>query len=456
MRAWVILGLLVTGCGEDDGELIVQPVVVQSEGGVLHATLTPARQQVRVAGKDVTTGVYNGSFVAPTLWARPGDVLRVDLVNRLDEHTNLHFHGLNVSPEGRGDNIFVHVQPGETHNYEMQLGEDHPVGLFWYHSHAHGLAEEQVFGGLSGGLVIDGLLDPFPELQGITEQVLLLRDIQIDPDGTIPSEIDSSAPTTRLVNGQWRPKLQMQPGETQLWHLGNIGANLYYRLVLDEHVLYEIGRDGNRRTQLIARPEIVLPPSSRVSVLVQADRSGKFALRTLAYSTGPQGDDYPEDTLLKLVVSGEALPARSLPARFPAVEDLRGRPVAHARSFTFSETEDGNTFFIDGKQFDESRIDTRVKLGDLEEWTLINVSGEQHVFHIHQLDFQVTEINGEAQPFIGLQDTVNLPIATDAGPGVVKVLIPFTDPVIVGKFVYHCHILEHEDGGMMATVEVTP
>src|SRR3546814_6455679 len=120
-------------------------------------------------------------------------------------------------------------------------------------------------------------------------------------------------------------------------------------------------------------------------------------------------------------------------------------PIAHRREVVFTETEDSSKFFINGKQFDEQRIDTAVKLGDVEEWTLRNRTDEMHVFHIHQLDFQVLEVAGEAQPFVGLQDTVLVPPRAAA-----RVLIPFTAPVIVGKFVSHCHIMEHEAEGVMA------
>jgi len=117
----------------------------------------------------------------------------------------------------------------------------------------------------------------------------------------------------------------------------------------------------------------------------------------------------------------------------------------------FSESADGDTFFVDGRTFDPNRTDTRVKLGAIEEWTIRNESGELHDFHIHQTHFQVTEVNGVPQRFDGYQDIVNVPVH-----GEVKVIIPFTDPVIVGRFVYHCHLLSHEDKGMMATIEVTP
>jgi suppressor of ftsI len=132
------------------------------------------------------------------------------------------------------------------------------------------------------------------------------------------------------------------------------------------------------------------------------------------------------------------------------VEDLRPR-VTGRRTIVFSESRDGNAFFIDGKAFDMSRTDQRVKLGTVEEWTIRNEADERHSFHIHQTPFQVAEINGVAQPADGYRDIVDVPIG-----GEVKVVIPFTDPSIVGRFVFHCHILSHEDRGMMATIEVDP
>src|SRR4030095_2346179 len=119
-----------------------------------------------------------------------------------------------------------------------------------------------------------------------------------------------------------------------------------------------------------------------------------------------------------------------------------------------NDTDDPNVFVIDKRVYDHDRIDQLVRLGDLEEWTVQNKSQELHVFHIHQTDFQVTEINGVRQPFTGYQDTVNLPIATKKRPGEIKIQIPFTTPLIVGKFVYHCHIVQHSDLGMMANIEV--
>ena len=149
-------------------------------------------------------------------------------------------------------------------------------------------------------------------------------------------------------------------------------------------------------------------------------------------------------------------PPANLETMPPAADQIEVLPITRKRNIVFSESSDGETFFVDGKQFEMDRVDTEVELGDVEEWTITNVTGELHVFHIHQLDFLVTEVKGEQVDAEGLRDVVDVPYKKDGVPGEVKVIIPFTDPIIVGKFPYHCHILEHEDKGMMANLVVRP
>ena len=143
------------------------------------------------------------------------------------------------------------------------------------------------------------------------------------------------------------------------------------------------------------------------------------------------------------------------PSAFPKLPDLREATINQHRTIVFADTADPDLFYINGKPYSPDCVDSVTKLGDVEEWTIQNTAQEAHVFHIHQLDFQVTEINGEPAPFIGYNDVVTLPAAaSDVDPSVVKVIIPFTDPVILGEFVYHCHIIQHEDKGMMQNILV--
>ena len=451
LRAAVLLALPLAIGGARDGEPTPEafrdPAVVASRDGVLELTLTAVRRPVQVGGRRAIAEVYNGSYLSPTLRVQPGDVVRLRLVNALHETTNLHMHGLAVSPLGNSDNVFLHVTPGGVQDYEIRIPSQHAPGLYWYHPHPHGHSDDQVRNGMSGALIVEGLVDPFPGLRDVNEHVLLLKDVQIGDGQIVHRGIGDDA--IRTVNGMLNPTITIRSGETQLWRIGNIGADLYYRLTLDGHRFYEVARDGHRRTHLVPKRELVLEPGAREEVLVQAAGPGTYALRTAGFDTGPEGNQYPGAVLASLRVEGAAVTPLALPERLLPVADLRHH-ITGRRTIVFSETDDGDTFFIDGRTFDPGRTDTRVKLGAVEEWTIRNESGELHDFHIHQTHFQVTEVNGAPQPFDGYQDIVNIPVH-----GEVKVIIPFTDPVIVGRFVYHCHLLSHEDKGMMATIEVT-
>jgi suppressor of ftsI len=427
-----------------------EPPSVSSKAGVLSVTLTARRSRIDIGGQEALAEVYNDSYVPPTLRVRPGDVIRLRLVNQLDHPTNLHTHGLHVSPSGNSDNVFLTVAPGQAQDFEFRIPRNHPSGLFWYHPHFHHFSNEQVRNGMSGALVVEGLLDSFPALHGIRERVLLLKDIQLEGGKVANRGIGDQ--TIRTVNGLVNPTLELRPGETELWRIGNVGANLYYRLQLDGHRLYQVARDGNRLTHVVPADEILVPPGGRIEVLVQPLSRGTYALRTLAVNTGPGGNQYPGTSLATMQVQGDELPPRTLPGALLPVDDLRGK-VTGRRMITFSEGEvgDQDVFYVNGKAFDPNRVDTRVRLGAVEMWTIKNESDEEHDFHIHQGGFQLVEVNGVPQPLDGYYDTVNVPVR-----GEIKVIIPFTEPTEVGRFVYHCHLLSHEDKGMMATIEVTP
>ncbi|HEY8944045.1 MAG TPA: multicopper oxidase domain-containing protein, partial [Polyangiaceae bacterium] len=209
-----------------------------------------------------------------------------------------------------------------------------------------------------------------------------------------------------------------------------------------------VGEDGNPLERTYEAEHLVMPPGKRFEVLVDFAEPGQFDFKTLDYDQG--GDHYPEVELALVVVSGDSVegieplaPGESLA---PA-SDLLERPIAERRTWTFSEDDATSNFYINGKSFDEDRVDVSPRLGTVEEWTLENVTTEQHPFHIHVNDFKVIEIDGQPYDAPGEQDTV---ILDPRKPVVVR--IPFDD--FLGKFVFHCHILNHEDNGMMGLVEV--
>ena len=464
-----VLGLMTITCNNGGGggrEMFRNPPEISSRNGVLHANLDVRFAKVKIGDERVTTRVFNGLFTPPTLRVQPGDLIMLNLINNIDQMTNVHYHGMNVTPLSPSDDIFIMVTPTGEFQYQVPIPEEHPKGTFYYHSHAFGLTEFQIMSGQSGTLIVEGELDPFPQLQGIQELVMNLKDIQIDSDGRVPMDIDPGAPTNITLNGQVNPIIKIRPGETQLWRIANIGADHYYPLVLEGHTMFEIARDGNLHNQIVPIPPgetLLLPTASRVDVLVQGGPEGVYEFIDLPFDTGPAGDNYDGATLAALISEGPAQDPIDLSTlSFPQVENLCEQPIPQnqKRTIVFSESADGNTFFINGKEFDPDVVDTSVKIGTLEEWTVQNTSEELHVFHIHQTDFQVCEINGVDQDFVGYQDTVNVPYMGEdpnfQGPGEVKIVINFRNPVIEGKFVYHCHIGEHEDNGMMAVIEAVP
>jgi FtsP/CotA-like multicopper oxidase with cupredoxin domain len=429
-------------------EAFQEPPVVTSSAGVLRVSLTPRISPVTVAGRHATLMAYNGLYTPPTLRVHPGDTIRLRLTNALSQPTTLHTHGLTVSPGGNSDNVFLSVAPGQKQDYEFQLPANHPPGLFWYHPHPHGYSDEQTRNGMAGGLIVEGLLDSFPTLRHLPERILFLKGLQLEHGRVVITHIGEHV--IRTVNGVVKPVIVLRPGETELWRIGNQSADLYYLLTLDGHHFQLVARDGNRRSRITAADTVRLSPGARAEVLVTAGAPGVYLLRTGDVDTGPEGNQYAGTIMATVRVQGAPVTPVALPPALLPVEDLRGK-ITNRRTIEFAEAKDGNTFFINGKTFDMNRTDIRVRLGAIEEWTIRNTADELHTFHIHQGPFQLVEINGVPQPVDDHRDIVDVPIG-----GEVKVIIPFTNPLIVGRFVFHCHILSHEDKGMMATIQVIP
>lgn len=456
---WVILGLLV-GCGGGGGSHpagppLVDPPVIASQDGILRTTLTIEAATQTVANEEVTfPELYNGLYTPPTLQVQPGDQVEIRLRNFGYQSTNLHYHGLAVTPMGTGDNVFLDLEAGLSFDYSFPIPANHPRGMFWYHPHLDPMLNTQLSGGMAGALLIGDILEPFPQLQGIPQRVMVLKDLKT-ADGFPVLDPDPAGPTKRTINGIYKPRITMQPGQLEFWRIGNFSANIYYQLSLQGQPFHVIAEDGNLKNRVVSTDTLVMPPGKRFELLIYGPRHGSYALRTADFSTGPDGDAYPGQLMATVVSQGRGVDKIPLPESFPPVKDLRTEQLTGRRTITFADSPNPNQFTINGKPFNAGCVDELVTLGSVEEWTIKNTSREAHVFHIHQLDFQVTEINGKPQPFTGYQDNVTLPPAPDDHtPSVVKAIIPFDDPVIVGEFVLHCHIIQHEVQGMMASVYV--
>jgi FtsP/CotA-like multicopper oxidase with cupredoxin domain len=250
----------------------------------------------------------------------------------------------------------------------------------------------------------------------------------------------------------------------QFWRIANIGATLFIKFQIEGMPLYVVATDGHPLSRPRKATEFFLGPGQRIDAIAIGPAAGEWPIRTISFQNQAWKKPDPVQQLATVVSRGPGPPGASAEAevlrqRVEAkrwITEVRSTPIARRRRLEYSRTADRKVFMIDGHVMNEDRVDQTVKLGDTEEWTVVNTDQQYHSFHIHQTGFLVTEINGVGQDEDSLRDTFSVPPATDVGPGVLKVVIPFTDPVIVGRFVYHCHAVDHEDKGMMGIVEVVP
>jgi len=426
-----------------------ESLTIRSENGVARVEMHLRKQEVQAGDQKLVTTCFNGKYTGPIVRVRPGDILEVRLINDGEYNTNLHFHGLQVSPDDYGDSVFTIVPIGHEFTYRIRIPEYHHPGTYWFHAHPHATTQRQVMQGMAATLIVEGELDRWPELRGITERNCVLHDYQKSFNGEVAQGIQVSWPTYRLVNDQKFPEVAIRPGETQLLRLSAQGPNIYYYLDFGGEKFWVVNTDGNPVNEMREVDRYALPPGSRADVLVKFDKPGRYKLHTSEIRTGPAGDGYSAENLLTMVCEGEPVAkpiALPLKAEGPSpLRDLRGVKVDNVRTIVFNETD--NDFRIDNRYFDGTRIDQLIKWGTVERWIIRNSTDELHVFHFHQTDFQVVKVNGKEVPFNEHRDNINLPVR-----GEVEVIIPFDMPCQVGDYVFHCHILCHEDGGMMQKV----
>jgi FtsP/CotA-like multicopper oxidase with cupredoxin domain len=447
------LSFLQSDRARAEPEPLIRPTEIRSRNGELRMTLTAAPGPMALGDYEFTGYLYNNLYLPPLLRVRLGDVVRIRFQNNLgDGFSNLHFHGMNISPRGRSDNVFVHVSPGHEFEYEVTVpsaGRQGP-GLFWYHPHGHGFVTKQMLGGMSGGLVVEGSEGLFPILQGLPERFFLIK--HAEPGGG--REIIS-------INGQLNPIVEICPGELQFWRIAHIGATLFFPFQFEGMPLYVIATDGHPLSRSRKVSEFLLGPGQRIDAIAIGPPAGEYAVSTSLFKNMAWREPFPAQQIATVVSTGSPQSAgaetevlRQRIDRSRWIDEVRASKIARQRRLVYSRTDDRSVFMIDGRVIDDDRVDQRVKLGDTEEWTIVNTDQQYHSFHIHQTAFLVTEINGVSQDVDSLRDTVSIPPATDDNPSVLKVIIPFTDPEIVGRFVYHCHAVDHEDKGMMGTVLV--
>lgn len=526
------------------GSIVLDPPEIRSEKGVLRADLI-YRNSTDIRGEVKYCYVTPDGREAPTLRVHPGDQVTLTLKNEvtfpaeppnMPSHsmagsdscgggsmmrsaTNLHFHGLTIPPACHQDDVLTtFIDPSSTpFEYKFTIPENEPPGLYWYHPHVHGFTKEQVLGGASGALIVEGIENMVTELAGLPERVLIVRDQNLANPNAQPSGNAASIPPVLLdrdgdaVNtgtGTGKPAkdlslnfvpvpypdyspavIRMKPGARQLWRLLNASAITYLNLqivfngvvqsvgvvALDGSPLNENGLGG---TGILYLTHLGVPPGGRVEFVVNGPPLGtKAELLTRSVNTGPIGENDPARSLARIVASNEASDSASTVSAHPAphkppAEQWLGsvKPVRTRRMYFSEKPKDpkdpaGPTDFyitLDGEEpklFDptSSTPDIVVHQGDVEDWIVENRSQEIHAFHIHQVHFLLLEWFGLPVNEPYLRDTINVPFWNGKSKyPVVKVRVDFRDPNSVGTFVYHCHVLEHEDGGMMGLIRVLP
>ena len=528
------------------GSAISDAESLHSVNGVLEVQLS-YRASINSAGQTRYCYVYKDGLEAPTLRLQPGDLLILRLKNEVrlppdpttvqshahgtsagctrgamtSTSTNMHFHGLSVPPKCHQDDVLhTLIEPGDrAFEYQFRIPPDQTPGLYWYHPHVHGLTKNQVLGGASGALIVEGIERANSSLAGLPERVLVIRDQELLNPNAEPVQTDSMpAPLVLrdaegdILNtgtGGGKPAkdlsinfvpvpypdyspavLRIRPGERQLWRVLNAAAITY----LDLQLLVgdkpqplgvvaldgaPLGTAGPRANQTLWQSHILLPPAGRAEFIVKGPPEGaKASLVTRTIDTGPAGENDPTRPLASIVSASEApepglrtatSPISLAPANLPWLGDTT--PVRTRRLYFSEQPHDPQNpnsptdFYLtvgdnEPKLFDpESKLpDIIAQQGDVEDWIIENRTRELHTFHIHQTRFVLLEWNGVPvqEPF--LRDTVNVAYwdGTSRAYPSVKLRVDFRSPSAVGTFVYHCHLLEHEDGGMMGLIRVDP
>jgi FtsP/CotA-like multicopper oxidase with cupredoxin domain len=484
---------LVTAGGVDDPHVALPDIAeVRAAHGV-------ARLELDAVG--ATKGnrphfVFDGVEAAPTIRARPGDTIAVTLRNRLPHSNetandvNLHFHGLDVSP---GDEVLETLaRPGQTLRYRVQVPVAQPPGLYWYHPHSHGETYWQVTSGMAGAIVIEGLQRLVPGLAAMRERTILIRDVQdvpnimsipwyarphtrgrkgvdIDDNSGANDPCSAEAGLHATVNGLFQPLIPIAPGEQQFFRVVNASASRVLDLAIDDERLGVVAIDGYPVGYGAGNPAVawsdhlVVPPAGRVE-FIATGQSQPAVLRTRCYDSGTAGDRDPDAVLAILQPAAPRAnedPSPSAPVRASGARSISQAPPARRRVVRLSE--DANGFYINGKAFSMAGMNAATpafvaRAGTLEEWTIFNDTDEVHDFHIHQVHFLVESVDGAPLLPRVWRDNVLVPVQKHRGtrrtPGVAKILVDFRNPGIRGTFVFHCHMLDHEDGGMMAVIKV--
>jgi FtsP/CotA-like multicopper oxidase with cupredoxin domain len=439
-----------TPVGNPEPAATLTPAIDENpDSSIFEVTLEARESSVRFPGTPPTAvWTYNGTLPGPLIDAEVGNELHVHFVNQLPESTTIHWHGVRVPAAMDGTTAMQDpVEPGGTFEYSFALKD---AGLFWFHPHVR--SDEQVEKGLYGVIRVRGANEPVVD----DEQILVLDDISVLPDGTLPTYLDDESKmlgrqgNVLLVNGRSMPTFTWRAGALQRLRLVNVANGRFFNLSLPGYTWRVIGTDGGLLPQPYDTDHVLISPGERYDVLliVSGEPRTEVTLWDDPYDRGHDTGAADPLPIAKMRVSDdEALSDRVLVDSFPPIERLPdGSADAHVE-LDESLRDGEQVFTIDGETYpDVPPID--LPLGEVRRLEVQNLSPMDHPFHVHGTFFQVLEAGGVATPVDALanKDTVVVPQMST-----LKLALRYDEP---GDWMYHCHILEHAEGGMMGEIKV--
>jgi FtsP/CotA-like multicopper oxidase with cupredoxin domain len=471
------------------------------------------------------TRAFNGHLSGPVIRVTQGDTLKIHLDNRLTADidgprntfrlantTNLHLHGMHISPMGSADDVFRHITPNSSGWYEYQIPKDHSAGTFWYHPHVHGSSSLQAGGGMAGALIVepaDQSMLP-AALVAMDEEVLLLQHLCFHNTGKYHSStpyinhlevvkygLDTLAPNPTyrypndvkdyyMVNGQFKPNITMRPGQFKLFRLIGAGTSAFLELqvVSDNRKdssaqscdVFIVAKDGIFVERAYLEQSPLLVPGSRLDLAVRCNSSGHYRLEsaanTLYNSQLLDSTAVFDGTLAGLVVTGAPMtmePPNELPSRPSYMPDLLNATVLAAHQLALSFETVGGPFapgppyppmHINGKSFStKDNFVANMSLGVVQEWVVqiagdSNLGAGNHPFHLHVNPFQVVAIGGSQWNPAVLGVKVGeyrdtLPLSQSS-----SYTIRFRPDRFTGRALIHCHMIPHVDFGMAAVAAI--
>jgi FtsP/CotA-like multicopper oxidase with cupredoxin domain len=442
--------------GWDAGLELNESVDTNPDPKVVEVTLSAKLAEVEVApGKRVQAWTYDGGLPGPLIKTRVGDRLIVHFKNELKEPTTVHWHGVRVPIEMDGVPGISQpdVQPGESFTYDFVVRD---AGLYWYHPHV--MSAAQVGFGLYGPLLVE---DPDDGV-GVADQLtLVLSDVSFDAKGKLePADSGGSAGMVFgregdyvLVNGRTHPVLRARPGAPQRWRIVNAAKSRFFYLDLDGQPFTVIGADGGLQERPTVTDVVLVTPGERVDVIVApTGKAGTpLTLRAMLYNRGYGSVEYRAVEDLLTVEFTKESPVVAPPVRVTrsiAPATVAGATVVDVELTLPPMQNNKSEFRVNGVPFWKAKPYT-AKLGESQLWVVKNDTDWDHPFHLHGFFFQVIDDNGQPVRPLALKDTVNVPMRKT-----VRLLVTFDERP--GEWMFHCHILDHADGGLMGTVQVGP